>query len=183
MLILRTRISSQIKVSQNPAGAFLYAASADAAVQAEQVVRDVLAEHGVTAGVRRLRWNPISKSWTSHADLMNAERRKSVATGRAAWQVRVGPLRVGPSFHHELGALARHLEAEGFAVARRWRYLFAGANCEDDTHALADQIRGYVSAGTRIRAQRVYDRPPPVRVHLARGGHVWIEAPGEWHTA
>ena len=85
---------------------------------------------------------------------MNAERRKSAATGRAAWLVRVGP-----SSHRELKALAQRLEAEGFSVARRWRCLFAGANCEDDTHALADQIRGYSSVGTRIRVQRVYDRP------------------------
>ena len=76
------------------------------------------------------------------------------------------------------------LEAEGFSVARRWGYLFVGANCEDDTHALADQIRGYGSAGTRIRVQRVYDRPRPVRVPGQRGaGGGWYEADGEWHPA
>jgi len=108
---------------------------------------------------------------------MDAERKKSAATGRAAWLVRVGPS------HRELKALARRLEAEGFSVARRWRYLFAGANCEDDAHALANQIRGYGSVHTRIRAQRVYDRRPPVRIPLARGGHIWVEADGEWHPA
>src|SRR5215469_9212696 len=146
MLTLRGRIGSEIRVSQAPRGVFLYAASADAAVQAQQVVRDVLAEHGVTAGVRCDQWNPIIKSWTSHEDLMNAERRKSAATGRAVWQVRVEP-----SSWHELKALAQRLEAEGLSVARRWRYLIAGAGCEDDAHALADQIRGYSSVGTRIR--------------------------------
>jgi hypothetical protein len=54
-------------------------ASALAAVQAEQAVRDVLAEHDVEADVRCDRWNPISTSWTSHENLMNAERRKSAA--------------------------------------------------------------------------------------------------------
>jgi hypothetical protein len=176
MRTLRSRISSDLKVSQTRTGVFLYAASALAAGQAEQVVRDVLAEHDVTADVRCDRWNPISESWTSHEDLMKAERRKSAATGRAAWLVRVGP-----SSHRELNALAGLLEGKGFSVARRWGYLFVGANCEDDTHALANQIRGYSSVDTRIQVQRVYDRPPPVRVPMARGGHIWVEAHGEWH--
>jgi hypothetical protein len=178
MRTLRSRVSGDIKVSQTRTGVFLYAASAQAAVQAEQVVRDVLAGYDVTADVRCDRWKPVSKLWTSHEDLMNAERRKSAATGRAAWLVRVGP-----SSRRELKALARRLEAEGFSAARRWRYLFVGANCEDDAHALADQVRGYSSAGPRIRVQRVYDRPPPVRVPLARGGHIWVEADSEWHPA
>jgi hypothetical protein len=177
MRTLRSRISSDIEVSQNRRSVFLYVASAHAAVQAEQTVRNVLAEHDVEADVRCDRWNPISKSWTSHEILMNAERRKSAATGVAAWQVRVGP-----SSHRELKTLARRLEAEGVSVARRWRYLFAGANCEDDTHALADRIRGYSSVEMRIRVQHVYDRPPPVRVLGQRGvGGGWYEADGEWH--
>ena len=177
MRTLRGRISSDVKVSQTSLGVFLYPASALAAVQAEQVVRKVLAEHHVTADVRCDQWNPISKSWTSHEHLMSAERRKSATTGRAAWLVRVGP-----SSHRELKALAGRLEAHGFSVVRRWRYLFAGANCEDDAHTLADQIRGYGSVGTRIRAQRVYDRPPPVRVTAPRGGPIWVEAKDEWHS-
>jgi hypothetical protein len=179
MRTLRSRISSDIEVSQTHRRVFLYVASADAAVQAEQAVRNALAEHDVEADVRCDRWNPISRSWTSHENLMNAERRKSAATGQAAWQVRVGP-----SSHRELKTLARRLEAEGFSVARRWRYLFTGANCEDDTRALADRIRGYSSVDMRIRVQRVYDRPPPVHVPGQRGvGGGWYEADGEWEPA
>jgi hypothetical protein len=177
MQTLRGRISSDVKVSQAGMGVFLYLASAHAAAQAEQVAREVLAEHHVTADVRCDQWNPISKSWTSHEKLMSAERRKSATTGRAAWLVRVGP-----TSHRELKALARHLEADGFSVARRWRYLFAGVNCEDDAHTLANQIRDYGSVGTRIRAQRVYGRPPPVSVTAPRGGPIWVEAKSEWHS-
>jgi hypothetical protein len=177
MRTLHGRISSDVKVSQTSMGVFLYSASAHAAARAERVAREVLAEHDVTADVRCDQWNPIGKSWNSHEKLMSAERRKSATTGRAAWLVRVGP-----TSHRELKALARRLEADGFSVARRWRYLFAGANCEDDAHALADQIRGYGSVGTRIRAQRVYDRPPPVRVSAPRGVLIWVEAKSEWHS-
>jgi hypothetical protein len=64
--------------------------------------------------------------------------------------------------------LARRLEAHGVSVARRWRYLIAGAGCEGGAHALADQVRGYSSACTRIRVQPgIYD-VPPVRVWVER---------------
>ena len=66
MRTLRSRINSDLKVSQTRTGVLLYAASALAAEQAEQVVREVLAEYDVTADVRCDRWNPISNSWTSH---------------------------------------------------------------------------------------------------------------------
>jgi hypothetical protein len=140
-------------------------------MQVEQVVRDAMAERAVSARVRCDQWNPIKQSWTSHEDLMNAEREKSAATGRAVWQVHVEP----PS-HRELKALAQRLEAEGFSIARRWRHLIAGAGCEDDAHALADQIRGYSSVGTRIRVQPgVYDIPP-VRVSQPGDGvgSIWV---------
>jgi hypothetical protein len=165
MRTVRSRIGSDIRVSQSPRRVFLYATSAPSAMQVEQVVRDAMTEHGVNARVRCDQWNPIKQSWTSHEDLMNAEREKSAATGRAAWQVRVEP----PS-HQGLKALAHRLEAEGFSVARRSRYLIAGAGCEDDAHALADQILGYSSVGTRIRVQPgVHDIPP---------GRVWQPGDG-----
>ena len=117
-------------------------------------MRNVLTEHDVQAYVQCDRWNPISKSWTSHKDLMYAERRNSAGTGLAAWQARVGP-----SSHRKLKSLARRLDADGFSVTRRWRYLFTGANCEDDVHALADRIRGYTSAGMRMSGLSCQERP------------------------
>ena len=155
MQTLRDRTGTDTRIGETSARAFLYATSADAAMQVEHVVRDVLAEHHCSAAVRCDQWNAIRQSWTSHDDVMKAEREKSAATGRAAWQVRVASVS-----HHELKKLARHLEADGLPVALRWAYLIAGAGCEDDAHALADQIRDS-SASTRIRVlPSVYDRPP-----------------------
>lgn len=169
MRALPGRVSDDVTISQTPARLFLYAASAGAAARAEQVLRDVLAEHEVTAVVRCDRWNPISDRWTSHEDLMEAERKKSAATGRATWQVRVDP-----SSYQELKELARRLEAEGVPLVRRWRYLVAGADCEDDAHALADRIRDYGSDDTRVRVQLgVYDRPA-VRVEVPGTGPIWV---------
>ena len=64
----------------------------------------------------------------------------------------------------------------GLSVARRWKYLIVGASCEDDAHALADQIRGYSSIGTRIRVQPgVYDIPPVQVSQPGDGvGSIWI---------
>ena len=99
---------------------------------------------------------------------MEAERAKSAATGRAVWQVRVDP-----SSYYELRALGRRLEAEGVSVARRWRYLIAGAGCEDDARDLADRIRGYSSADTRVRVQPgIYERPA-VRAWVPCAGQIW----------
>jgi hypothetical protein len=50
--------------------------------------------------------------------------------------------------------LAEHLEARGCRVVRRRRYVIAGADCQDDANALAQEIGGYTSAGTVIRVQR-----------------------------
>jgi hypothetical protein len=181
MRTLHSRFNGDIEVSLAHRRIFLYVASAPAAgqvkqvEQVEQVVRNVLVGHDVAADVWCDRWNPISKSWTSHKELMNAERRESAATGLAAWQARVGP-----SSHRKLKSLARRLEADGFPVTRRWMYLFTGANCEDDTRALADRIRGYTSTRMRISVQRVYDRLPPVWHGIELG---WYQPDGEWHPA
>ena len=168
---LRSRLDGQTGFSQHSSHVFLYSASARDAAQAERAVHEVLTEHGVRAAVRCDQVNPIRESWTAHEDLMQDEREKSAATGRAVWQVRVDP----PS-HHELKALARRLEAGGLSVARQWSYLIAGAGCEDEAHALARQIREHSSASTRVRVQPgVYDLPPPVRVWVPSGpGWIWI---------
>jgi hypothetical protein len=167
MQALRGRIGSDVEVSQGLRRVFLYTDSARSAAQVEQMVRDVLHEHAVGADVRCRQWNPIKQSWTSHEVVMNSEREKSAATGLAAWQVRVDH-----SSHHELRTLAQRLEAEGFSVARRLTYLVAGADCEDDAHALADQIRGYSPAGTRIRVQPGNYYVPPMP-HTPGPGAMW----------
>jgi hypothetical protein len=168
VLTLRSRISGDIRVSQVPRGIFLYATSPDSAVEAEQAVRDVMAEYGVTADFRRDQWNPIWRSWSSHEVLMKAERKMSAATGRAAWLVHVASVD-----HRKLRALARRLEDEGIPFALRWTYLVAGASCEDDAYVLADQIRGY-GPGARIRVQPGVYEHPPVRVWIDPRRRIWF---------
>jgi hypothetical protein len=165
---MRARVGDDMKVSVLSDRVFLYTSSAHSAEQAEKLVRDALAAVNVTAGVSSDQWNSVDESWTSHEDFMEAERRKSVATGKAAWQVRVEH-----STRHELKVLAEGLEAGGSSVVVRWKYIIAGANCQDDAHALADQIRRRSSADVRIRVQpSVFYRP--VRARVYGTGGIWV---------
>ena len=169
---LHGHVASDIRLSKTETGFFLYAATADDAMQAEQVAREVLARHGVSGDFGLDRWDAVNERWRDvtaeppdqtrdalrieREYLMEVERQQSAATGRAMWQVRVD-LRS----REEAEMLAGHLQARGCRVVRRRRYIIAGADCEDDARALAQEIGGCTSPGTVIRVQRgVYGLPP-----------------------
>ena len=165
MSALRTRLGPGVELTSGKTDIFVYVTTADAAIWAAHAVREVLAQHNVDAGFRLERWNPVSEAWQdataerpdkataalrdAHEYLMDQERQRSAATGRAAWQVRVElPM---PA---DVKALARRLVAEGWPIVRRRKYLIAGANCEDDASDLARKIRGYTAIDAIIRVQR-----------------------------
>lgn len=166
------RVGNDIRLSKTETGVFLYTATADDAMRAEQAAREVLAQHDVSGDFRLDRWDPVNEIWrdvtaespdqtrealrNEHEYLMDLERQQSATTGRAMWQVRVD-LRS----RDEVEMLARHLQARGCRVVRRRRYIIVGADCEDDANDLAQEIGGYTSTGTVIRVQRgVYGLPP-----------------------
>jgi hypothetical protein len=179
---LRGYAGDDIQVTSGKAHIFVYAGTVDAAERAGRIARQVLAQHDVSSDFRQERWDPIGGSWheaapgTPHdeaAEMLAAheydqerDRQWSLATGRAAWQVRIEL----PS-RHDRTALARHLRSEGWPVAKRRKYLVAGANCEDDANGLAQEVRGYCSPCTVIRVERgVYGGP----------GFMWIGgSPGQ----
>jgi hypothetical protein len=84
-----------------------------------------------------------------HELLQEQERQRSVATGLAAWQVRVDL-----SSHRRVVDLAERLTSEGWPLVRRRRFLVAGANCQDDADALAQEIQGYVGADAAVRVEK-----------------------------
>lgn len=62
--VLRGRVSEGVSVTAGrKARVFLYAATADAAVAAEGVARQVLAELGMIAEVRIEGWDPARRAW------------------------------------------------------------------------------------------------------------------------
>jgi hypothetical protein len=163
---LRARLSGDIRVSSSGAWIFMWSRTMDAALEAERVARDVLAEQGVGADCWLEHWNPVVGEWrdaaffnaadvdAAWARRQDEDRSNSAATGFAAWNVRV-------ELHsrHDLVVLAERLRSGGWPVVRRRRYLLAGANCEADLGCLVPQIQAATSAGTNISVRRW--TPPP----------------------
>jgi hypothetical protein len=148
---LRRRLAHRVAVGADGACVYLYAGTENAAREADRVVREVLAQHGLEADFALDRWHPIEENWESadaampqtaeertaeHQRLEAEETRESVAAGHAQWEVRVEL----PS-HHDAVHLAERLQAEGRPVIRRWKYLILGANDSDDADALTRMIR------------------------------------------
>jgi hypothetical protein len=157
---IRGQVGRGIAVGAGDGQVFLYADTETAARDAERVARDVLAGHGIAAESAVHRWHPIEEQWedpglpmpqtkaereAEHQRLADAETAESHATGIAQWDVRV---ELGS--HRQAVALARKLESEGRAVARRWKFLLVGASNEDEARELAGQIRQQAPPGTAV---------------------------------
>ncbi len=74
-----------------------------------------------------------------------------VSEGFAPWEVRIPA-----SDHRAAVELADRLEAEGYGVVRRWRYVIAGCADEEQARALAERLHGEVEAG----GEMVYESMP-----------------------
>ena len=174
---LRSQLGGHIRVNFSKTSIFLYAATATAAREAERVAQQVLAQGNVTANFQLEDWDPLEEEWRDtateppdaatepagtaepaddedeeravHELLQEQERQRSVATGLAAWQVRVDL-----SSHRRVVDLAERLTSEGWPVVRRRKFLVAGANCRDDADGLALEIQGYVGADAAIQVQK-----------------------------
>jgi len=67
------RVSPGVSVTAGKAGVFLYAATADGAVSAEGVAREVLAELGMVAEARVEGWDPVGRAWLPAGDAAAAD--------------------------------------------------------------------------------------------------------------
>ena len=135
---VRRQLGHTIAVVPGHSQIFLYAGTETAAMQAERVARDVLAQHDIQAEFAAHRWHPIEEQWESpdaampqteaerqaeHQRLEDADTAESQAAGTGRWQARVEfPL------HREAVALARKLDGAGRAVVRRWKFLIVVAD-------------------------------------------------------
>jgi hypothetical protein len=175
---VRQRLGHRVAVSADGPDIFLYAASEDAAREAERIVRDVLAQRQLAAEFALDRWHPIEQEWEDAgaplpqtAGQQQAERQRrvdddtqeSLATGQAEWEVRVEL----PS-RREAVELAKRLEAEGRRVVRRWKYVVVGANNEDEAAEFARAIGQEAPAGATVHSGPV----PFVPFGLARFGDI-----------
>ena len=166
---VRRRLGHRVAVSADGPRIYLYAVTEDAAREAERVLREVLASRRLTAGFAIDHWHPVEEEWedaavplpqtaeqrqAEHERLIADETRDSLATGEAGWEVVVEL----PS-RHEAASLAVRLQDEGRSVIRRWRWLFVGANNEDEAAQLAKVVereapaKASVTTGAVLSAQ------------------------------
>ena len=160
---VRQRLGYSAAMSADGPRLYLYAATEEAAREADQVLREVLAEHQLAAEFTLDRWHPAEEEWedasvpmpedsraqaAEHQQLMDSETEQSQAAGQAGWLVRVEL----PS-HRQAVELARRLQAEGRPVIRRWKYLILGAANEDDAGALAEAIEQEAPAGASVHTE------------------------------
>jgi hypothetical protein len=61
--LLRGRVGAESSVTAGKTAIFLYAATADAAGNAERGAREVLTEQGLAADIRLERWDPSRQAW------------------------------------------------------------------------------------------------------------------------
>jgi hypothetical protein len=158
----RRRLGYTIAVGAGGTQAFLYAGTEAAAREAEQIARDVLAQHHLRAGFALHRWHPAEERWedpdlamprteaerqAEHQRLLDDESAESLAAGAAQWQARAQFPAV-----HEAVAVAGKLRMAGRVVHRRWKFIVAEAGNEDEAQEIAGQIRQEAPAGTTIWA-------------------------------
>ena len=162
---VRSRLGERVAMSVDGPVVFLYAGTEDTAREADRVVREVLAQHQLSAGFTLDRWHPLEEDWedasvpmpdtaeqraAEHRRLIDAETQQSLADRQAGWEVRVEL----PS-HRQAVELAERLEAEGRPVIRRWKYLVVGASNEDDASALAEAIGQEIPAKASVHTLAV----------------------------
>ncbi len=150
------RLGRNIAVGAGDAQIFLYAGTENAAREAEQVARDVLAEDGVKAEFTLDHWHPIEERWESPGVAMPRTEAERQAEHQRLEDAETAEL----SSHREAVELARTLESEGHTVVRRWKFLVVGANNEDDARELAEHIRSEAPPGATVRAEPAGVRLP-----------------------
>jgi hypothetical protein len=159
----RERLGRAVIVSRDGSRLFLYAATEQQARAAERVVRDLIEAEGLTAEVRVTRWHPIEEAWkdaslplpqteeerrAEYARREAAEAAEAQAEGEYDWHV----VAHAPG-RDEAFELEQRLANEGIPVARRWRYVVAGALTEERAHELARRIRVESPPGTEVSVE------------------------------
>jgi hypothetical protein len=135
----------RLAVSHDDGHVFVYASSQREAEQAQAVIGAVLRQQGVEARESAVEhWLADEDRWDSEPAGEDIEE-ELLERGYAPWEVRI-PSRT----HAEARELADRLEAEGYGVERRWRYVIAGTATREDAEQLAARLHGEVEPGGEL---------------------------------
>jgi hypothetical protein len=173
----RARLGERVVVSRDGSRLFLYSATESQSREAEQVIRDLVASHDLSAEISATRWHPIEQTWqdasiplpTSPESIEEERTSREAAeerdAERAGWTSHV---RVELPHRGDAVDLADRLEAEGEKVHRRWRYVTVDVATEDAAQELADRLADTLPGGSDLTIET---KPPdPVFVFLESRG-------------
>jgi hypothetical protein len=174
----RERLGERVIVSRDGSRLFLYAATAEQAREAERVIREEIAEGGLTAEILTSRWHPIEQAWRNPSVPLPrtpdevAEERKRLeeaeeqeAEREESWDWHV---RVELPHRDDASELADRLRAEGHHAHRRWRYVTIDVATEERAIELADRLREQGPAGSEVSVELNAELVNPVFVLLSR---------------
>jgi hypothetical protein len=135
----------RLAVSRDEDEIFVYADTRAAAAKAREVIEAVLRAEGIEAETSSVEhWLDAEDRWDDDPPGETWEE-EELDHGHAPWEVRV-TLRS----HADARRLAEQLEAEGYAVVRRWKYLIVGTASKQDAEALAERVHGEVEPGGEL---------------------------------
>ena len=139
----RERLGRRVIVTRDGPHVYLYAATAEAALEAERVARELLDADRLSGSVAVTRWHPVEEEWkdallplpASEAE-EDAELARKEASHRDEWEVNVElPGR------DEAASLAARLEEEGLPVHRLWRRVTVDAASSESANEIADRLQ------------------------------------------
>jgi hypothetical protein len=93
----------------------------------------------------------VTEHWLADEDRWDDEpapetvEAETLAEGYAPWEVRI-PC----ASHKEAHELAEQLEAEGYGVVRRWRFVIAGTSTREEAEELAEKLHGEAEPGGEL---------------------------------
>jgi len=159
----RERLGRNVMVTRDGSRLFLYAATEPQAREADQVVRSLVDENGLTAEIAVTRWHPVEGVWkdasiplpvtpeeeqAEYTAREAAEKEEARLEGRFDWEV---VIRL-PGRDAAVD-LADRLAAEGIPVVRRWRYVVAGAVTEEEAVELSERLRKELPEDADVRVE------------------------------
>jgi hypothetical protein len=159
----RERLGGNVMVTRDGSRLFLYTATERQAREAEQVVRRLVDENGLTAEIAVTRWHPVEEAWkdasiplpttpeeeqAEYTAREAAEEEEARVEGRFDWEVVIRlPGRDAAV------ELADRLAGEGIPVVRRWRYVVAGAVTEEEALELSERLRKELPKDADVRVE------------------------------
>jgi hypothetical protein len=153
----RERLGRQVIVTRDGPRLFLYASTAEGALEAERVARELLESDRLSGSVAVKRWHPVEEEWKdallplpdSEAEAQ-AELARKEASHRDEWEVQVEL----PS-REAAASLSQRLRGEGLSVHRLWRRVTVDAASSERANELADRL------GAELPDAEIWAEPNP----------------------